>query len=214
LDDAEMLAPVSEPEAVPEGEPKADEVHATTLGEDKNELMLSHTELECKCLVCQKLTFLRCSICKAARYCSSTCQHRDLSRHKRECESFLRLSSRCLVCQRTCALKCSKCNIVKYCSSECQHRDWKRHKDECVRLRSDDTYLQRKKDCKAKLLSGEGSAGERLYWASCVGSIKAVRMLLVECGYVFFTDEDGDDALALHLDQRLVRKNDVEDRGQ
>jgi len=187
---------VTEPEAVPEGELEVDEVLvATTHGEDKNELMLSHTELECKCLVCQKLSFLRCSICKTARYCNSECQHRDWKRHKRECESFLRLSSRCLVCQRRCALKCSKCNIARYCSSECQHRDWNRHKDECMEFRSDDKYLKKIKDYKTKLLSGGGSAGERLYWASNVGSIVAVRMLLAECGYVFFAVEDGDNAL-------------------
>ena len=117
-DEAEVLAPVTEPEAVPEGELEVDEVLvATTHGEDKNELMLSHTELECKCLVCQKLSFLRCSICKTARYCNS----------------------------------------------ECQHRDWKRHKDECMEFRSDDKYLKKIKDYKTKLLSGGGSAGERLY---------------------------------------------------
>ena len=101
------------------------------------------------------------------------------------------LVSSCLVCQKTHADKCGICKIIRYCSKDCQLQDWKRHKRQC-KAYLEQNYLEKIKIFKKRLASGEGVAGERLFWASSTGSIRAVRLLLSEDVDVDYIDCDGD----------------------
>ena len=94
----------------------------------------------------------------------------------------------CFTCRVVPAEKlCKACGAMSYCSAECQMADWRRHKKEC-KMFSDDGWKKRLRGMRAMLVAREGSAGQRLLWASSLGSVFAVRSLLAEGVDVNFVD--------------------------
>ena len=101
----------------------------------------------------------------------------------------------CFACRTVLAKNlCGACGARSYCSAECVLADWPRHKKECMRL-LDGGCMDHFAGIRAMLVAREGSAGQRLVWASALGSVFAVRSLLAEGADVNFADEDGQFAL-------------------
>ena len=97
------------------------------------------------CITCKKATDERCSICKAAFYCSSECQENDWKAHQKQCaklkeHKYFGDQMRYYCSRRGCKTITSKpisccpaCKIFKYCSQACQQADLLQHQLICIK---------------------------------------------------------------------------------
>lgn len=97
------------------------------------------------CITCKKATDERCSICKAAFYCSSECQENDWKTHQQQCaklkeHKYFGDQMRYYCSRRGCKTITSKpisccpaCKIFKYCSQACQQADLLQHQLICIK---------------------------------------------------------------------------------
>ena len=100
-------------------------------------------ELQTRCLGCLILfpvnKLSTCSGCRAAKYCSKSCQKSNWKEHRNRCHQHLisgEFQEICAVCQKVSPLGkkfswCSLCQSIKYCSANCQKLDWPTHKIHC-----------------------------------------------------------------------------------